>query len=317
MCICNGAGRPARRRTGRQVNPLESVRTHLRRLRSGGEVEVYERVELRAWTTLRVGGVADLMIRCKSVEGVRETIDLLSSHGVRWFVLGAGSRVVAPDEGLRVPVVSLGGELSAWELDPDGAVVGGGASMAQVCQAAIRNGLTRLRLLTAARGTLGGAMARGIDGGSAAAVEWVEVVRPGREPVRRAWAADVAPEAVPGREVVVRARLDGRPLEDEPLVGGSDASLWRAPGFLEPVFRDPPRMEARELLDAAKCRGMAVGGARVCDRDPNRFLTSRRTSAGDVRQLFVAVRARVRKHTDQALEPAALFLDPDASEAIP
>lgn len=102
-----------------------SLKKHLRALREGGEPEVHERVDLRAWTALGVGGPADLVIRCRSADGLQRVIDLLATHGQPWLVLGAGSRLVPPSRGLRVPVLNLSGNLALWELDLDGAVAGG------------------------------------------------------------------------------------------------------------------------------------------------------------------------------------------------
>ena len=135
---------------------FRSLKKHLRDIREGGEPELHERVDLRAWTGLGVGGQADLLIRCRTADGVHTALDLFAAHGLPWLCLGAGSRLVPADRGLRIPVLNLSGNLGLWELDLDGVVAGGGANLAQVCRAAARTGLSGMENLTVTADSVGG-----------------------------------------------------------------------------------------------------------------------------------------------------------------
>ncbi|HQN95338.1 MAG TPA: hypothetical protein PLM61_03145, partial [Thermoanaerobaculales bacterium] len=79
-----------------------TLKSLLREFRLGGDLEVHERVDLGAWTTLAIGGLGDLLIRCSTASAGQRAIDLLASHGLRWLVLGAGSRIVAPAPALHI-----------------------------------------------------------------------------------------------------------------------------------------------------------------------------------------------------------------------
>ncbi len=170
-------------RTGKKllVGQLEKLDFGLRELRRTADVEVHERVDLRAWTTLGVGGVAALVARCYSDNGVRDALDLTASHGFGWVVLGGGSRLVTPDRGVRVPVLSLTGEVARWQVDADGIVAGGGANMAQVCRAASRIGLSGLEHLGPEQHSVGGLVAASATGVAnlSGLLDWVELQRPG------------------------------------------------------------------------------------------------------------------------------------------
>jgi len=298
---------------------LPSLKTHLRRLREGGEPEVHERVDLRAWTALGVGGLADLLIRCRSADGLQRAIDLLATHGLPWLVLGAGSRLVPPDEGLKVPVLNLSGNLGLWELDLDGAVAGGGANLAQVCRAAARTGLPGMETLMATASSVGGAV-HATDRGHlplGGMLDWVDLARPGA-PVERVHPRSDT-KGSPGdgldlaRHVIVRARLQlagiGTAAFPARVEGIGRARLHRLPRSTSPFFIGPPGSRAETVLAEAGCVGMSVGGARVSTKYPNRISSSRAARSADIIQLTREVQLAAAERTGVVLEPALCFVD--------
>jgi len=296
-----------------------SLKTHLRDLREGGEPEVHERVDLRAWTALGVGGLADLLIRCRSADELQRTIDLLSAHGLPWLVLGAGSRLIPSDRGLRVPVLNLSGNLGLWELDLDGAVAGGGANLAQVCRAAARTGIPGMEPLMATASSVGGAIHAAHLGQLplGGMLDWVELARPGA-PVERVQSRSEG-RGGPSlgmdltRRVVVRARLQlaggGTTAFPARVEGVGRARLRRLPRSTSPFFIGPAGSRAETILAEAGCVGMAVGGARVSRKYPNRISSSRATRAADVVQLTREVQKLAAERTGVVLQPALCFID--------
>jgi len=304
-----------------------SLKKHLRALREGGEPEVHERVDLRAWTALGVGGPADLVIRCRSADGLQRVIDLLATHGQPWIVLGAGSRLVPPDRGLRVPVLNLSGNLALWELDLDGAVAGAGANLAQVCRAAARTGLGGMEATIATANSVGGAVHAAVHNlfPLAGILDWVDLGRPGR-PVER-----VRPGIGPrgdgnlefelDRQVVLRARLQlaghGATNQDVRPDGQKPPRIQRMPRSTAPCFVAPTGKRADDLLREAECPGMVVGGVRLSRRFPNRMCASRSARPSDVAQLTCDVQGRVMERTGTVLRQALCFVDEDGAAVDP
>jgi len=299
------------------------MKAALRRSPLRDDLDIHERVELAAWTTLRIGGPADLMIRCHSVESASQVIDLMQSEGQAYFVLGAGSNVVLPDEGMRIPIVTLGGELSRWEIDFDGVVAGAAANLTQVCRSVARAGLTGIEALFGIPGSVGGAIvmnagAYGVE--IFDVLEWVEVVRAGTPPRM------LGPDAIEhgyrttslGRDnqLVVRARLELRPGELASISGRIREVLTqrkhRLPGqpSAGSIFKNPPGEHAGRLLEAAGCKGLRIGGARVWDGHANVIVTTSRASARDVLDLSRKMKELVREMTGIELEPEVRFVDP-------
>ncbi len=310
--------------------PIERIKARLRALGNRSGVEFVERVELSAWTTLRVGGLADLVVRCLSVEAVERVVGILGEEGARWLVLGGGSNVVLPDAGLRVPVVTFGGELAGWEVDFDGVVAGAGANLTPVIRAAVRSGLDGLVELAGIPGTLGGAA---VMNAGAYGVElhdrldWAEVVRPDGQRVR----LDAA--AIPhgyrwsalGEDggIVTRLRLAleagdrgemRRRIREVLAERGRRLPLHRTAGS---VFRNPDGEAAGRLLEVAGCKGLMVGKARVSTRHANVIVAERSARASEVLELVREMRRRVEAHAGIVLEPEIRFFDEEGRRIEP
>ncbi len=286
----------------------------VRELRRSPDAEVHERVDLRAWTALGVGGVATLVARCHNVSGVRDTLDLASSHGLAWLTLGGGSRIITPDAGVHVPVLSLTGELARWASESDGIVAGGGANLAQVCRAAMRNGLVGLVAPGGDGGTVGGLVVAGAAGvvDLAGTLDWVDLQRPGGEVER--WRPDDG-RRVPGmdelrRRVVVRARFRLRPWSGpEPQRPVTLPRFSRAVRSTGPVFLDPLDATAADLLAEAGCCGLSVGGVRLGGEGSNELLAGRSATSAEVLELCRRGRDRVAEVTGVSLKTALVFVD--------
>ncbi len=282
-------------------------------------MEVYERVDLRAWTSLGVGGYGDLLIRCSNASSVHQVVDLLAAHGVGWLVIGAGSRVVAPDQGFRVPLLNLTGDLGRWSVGSDSAEAGAGAKLAQVSGSVARSGLVGMGNLIKAPGSVGGAVRSAAGrrpGPFHDLVDWIEVVRPGVGEVRCEIAGGGEP-SWPGsgwdRPVIskVRFRLkadraDGGRVSPGPLKSRGSYRL-RVGAF---VFHDPSGgTTAAELLERSDCGNLRIGGARVSEYTANAIVATRVCSAEDVISLCRTMRDRVRDRCGVDLEPRLCFLD--------
>jgi UDP-N-acetylmuramate dehydrogenase len=267
-----------------------TLKSLLREFRLGGDLEVHERVDLGAWTTLAIGGLGDLLIRCSTASAGQRAIDLLASHGLRWMVVGAGSRIVAPDRGLRIPLLHLAGELQRWTADGDGLVIGAGAKLAQVGSSLARSGAPELEPLVGEPGSAGGDLRAAAGGEPSAligAVDWIEVARPGRERPRRAVREQRVLDGWPaeGRAVITRARLRTR---GEPPSRAAECGLSRpdgrsarcAVGWRRSLFHDLPGSPsaARSCL----LRGVAFRRRAVADWSPNAIVTTAACSARDV-----------------------------------
>ncbi len=301
------------------VGQLEKLQTGLRELRRITDVEFHERVDLRAWTTLGVGGVATLVARCHSADAVSAAVDLAASYGLGWVTLGGGSRLIASDQGVRVPMLSLTGRLARWEGETDGVVAGAGANLAQVCRAARRSGLAVLDSLGDRRAQHRGLVRASVDGvvDLGGVLDWIDLQGPGSDSQRWTATSDhpVPTKADLHRKVITRVRFrlrhSGR-AEIGPRVFPRNRS--RAVRSTAPVFLDTPDATAAHLLVEAGCSNSAVGGVRLSGTRVNELIAGRSATSVDVLDLCRRSRDRVFASTGVELISALVFIDEDGRE---
>lgn len=68
------------------------------------------------------------------------------------------------------------------------------------------------------------------------------------------------------------------------------------------TFKNPPGQKAWQLIDAAGCRGLAVGDARVSEMHCNFLINEGNATGADLEELGETVRARVRANSGVELE---------------
>jgi len=68
------------------------------------------------------------------------------------------------------------------------------------------------------------------------------------------------------------------------------------------TFKNPDGAKAWELIDAAGCRGLTVGGAQISEQHCNFIINRGAATAADIESLGEEVRRRVRDHSGVELE---------------
>jgi UDP-N-acetylmuramate dehydrogenase len=257
----------------------------------------------KSW--FRVGGPAEILVRPADAE---DLVALLAGvePDVPVSVIGAASNLIIRDGGIDGVVVRLGGGFGAVARDGDGVIAGAAALDVTVSEAAAAAGLAGLEFLCGIPGTIGGAVAMnaGAYGGDLASVlDWVEIAT--RAGVARHGAGALSfayrHASLPAGGIVVRARLRARP-GDPLLIASRMAEIRAARQSTQPVrartggstFRNPASMKAWELIDAAGCRGLCLGGAQVSELHCNFLINTGTATAADLEALGELVRERVR-----------------------
>ena len=111
---------------------------------------------LARFTTMRVGGPADLFATVHNVHELRAIVRFARSRAIPLTLLGRGSDVVIADAGIRGLVVQNRAEGS--RLDGDRYVAESGMAMARAATETQKAGLTGLEFGLAIPGTVGGAV---------------------------------------------------------------------------------------------------------------------------------------------------------------
>ena len=255
-------------------------------------------------TWFATGGPAEVLFRPADVEDLAAFLAALPPD-VPVTVLGVGSNVIVRDGGIRGVVIRLLRGFTGIMVEGHEVVAGAGAPDLNVALTAREHSLAGLEFLSGIPGTIGGAFPTnaGAYGGELAEVliSAQAVDRAGRiftvtpAELGLSYRHSDAPadwiftsarlRAAPGDQLAIARRIseiDSVRADSQPRsrTGGS-------------TFANPPGHKAWELIDAAGCRGLKVGGAQVSEKHTNFLINTGAATASDIEKLGEEVRRRV------------------------
>jgi UDP-N-acetylenolpyruvoylglucosamine reductase len=273
-------------------------------------------------TTLRVGGSARVYVEPATLEDLRSVLRLAAERGAAVFILGRGSNLIVPDEGVEGVVLSLAGEAwSAFEARPDGRVwAGAGLRLKNLCGLAARAGLAGFEFLEGIPGSVGGALrmnAGAMGGWMFDVVEELQIASYAGEVRtlrRNELHVDYRCCAEVGEGIALGALLRPAAKAESDAIGRRVDAYRRRRHETQPrepsagcIFKNPPGRSAGRLIDESGLKGERVGDAEVSAVHAN-FIVNRGAATGsDVLELVRRVRARVRQATGVDLEPEVLL----------
>jgi UDP-N-acetylmuramate dehydrogenase len=281
---------------------------------------------LARFTTMRVGGPADLYAAPVNPFELRGLIRLARGRDVPYTLLGRGSNVVISDAGVRGLLVHV--RAQGYEIVDGRLVADAGLPMAKAATVTADAGLTGLEFGLAIPGNVGGAVwanAGAHDSDVAAILESALVLGPDGTPASLPPAAlglayresrfKHGPPEGPA-EVILGATF--RLVPDDPAaIRARLAEIRRWRQAHQPlgtpsagsVFRNPAEgASAGALIDGCGLKGRRIGGAVVSEKHANWILNDGGGSAADVRRLGELVRATVARQTGVTLAFEVVFL---------
>src|SRR3990167_10442353 len=256
--------------------------------------EIDRMYPMSKYTSLRVGGLADILVTPNNLEEFKKLLDLLTRSGEPWVVLGAGSNTVVYDTGIEGVVVSTR-KLKNIEITDDHKVYAEtGAVLGTILKRTIKAGLSGFEFAAGIPGTVGGGifMNAGANGGEIKDVletVWVwlggEEIAIDRKDLKFEYRKSYLPEG----SVITRASFglrQGNPQEIERSVKEyMDKRNRTQPIKMSntgSIFKNPPEIPAGKLLDELGFKGLSIGGAKFSEMHANFIVNAECASAGDV-----------------------------------
>jgi UDP-N-acetylmuramate--alanine ligase len=297
----------------------------------GAAGKVSREEALAGRTTLRVGGAARIYAEPADPVALGAVFRLGNSRGVPVLLLGRGSNLIVPDEGVDGIVVALSGAAwSGFAIEPDnGLRVGAGLRLKNLCGLAAREGLTGFEFLEGIPGTVGGALrmnAGAMGGWMYDVVREVSVMdRSGEIKVLPREALQVSYRHCAELEdaVAIEAVLRPGVAAEAGAVSRQMDVYRRTRQEAQPrepsagcIFRNPPGNSAGRLIDESGLKGLRVGGAEVSSVHANFIVNRGGATSRDVLELVRQVRSRVRDATGVSLEPEVLLYGKDWREVL-
>ena len=264
---------------------------------------------LAPYTTMRVGGPADLFVEARNLFELRGIIRFARSRDVPLFLIGRGSDLVVSDLGIGglVVLVRAGG----LRIEGERLTVEAGVQMAKVATEGKKAGLSGLEFGLAIPGTVGGAVwanagahgadVRGVLVEALVAGADGEERSLGPEALGMSYRQTALKEHVPGRpDVVLAASFALEPADSDTIAERlADIRRWRqehqpiGQKSAGSVFRNPDGDSAGRIIDELGLKERRVGGAMVSPKHANFIVNTGDATAADIRALGDLVRDTV------------------------
>ena len=122
-------------------------------------MKVYKNEMMKNYTSFKIGGPADVVAEPSDIKELVELIKFLRSKNVIYYILGNGTNILVSDKGVRGCVVHIGKNLSKITVSGTKIEADAGASLYDISQIALENGLHGLEELSGIPGSIGGAVA--------------------------------------------------------------------------------------------------------------------------------------------------------------
>jgi len=270
-------------------------------------------VPLRDLTTLRVGGPAGLVCRLTTPEAALRFHRWVENSGLPFYILGAGSNVLAPDDGFAGVILKV--ETSDFSVTGNLVTAGAGLDFDSLIAQSLNAGLVGLEFASGIPGTLGGAV---MGNAGCYGHEIGEFVRTARLLTPEGHIEEVGADEFGFAYRLTQLRETGAVLLDVTLAmcagDGDQAMAVRHERIADrrakhPVdqacagswFRNLPaaspddrRQAAGRLLEAAGAKAMHEGDARVFERHANIIVNAGRATSDQISRLAARMQAAVR-----------------------
>lgn len=291
-------------------------------------MSLLENEPLSGHCSFRIGGPARALAAPEDMTSLSRVCSILKDHHLAPFILGNGTNLLFPDEGLQELFLISTEKLQRLTLLPDGAVYAeAGVSLSKLASFAQQNGLAGLEFASGIPGSVGGGcfINAGAYGGEIKdVIESVVCLYLGDQGLyempadkceygyRKSWFSThpgcVILSAVfrlqPGDKDEIAAKMremNEKRRQKQPLELPSAGS----------AFKRPEGHFAGALIEQAGLKGYTVGGAQVSEKHAGFVVNIGGATSHDVYDLMMHVRNTVYRQSGVQLEPEVIILPPD------
>jgi len=277
---------------------------------------IQKNAPLREHCTFKTGGKADLLAIPENERALISVLDLCREKGLKYHILGNGSNVLMPDEGLRGAVVKIADGFNDISIDGDAVTCGAGAKLTSLCLFALKSSLSGLEFAYGIPGTVGGAVymnagayggeikdvilsARHIDGN----------LNPGefiKENLKMSYRRGVYTDSdyiitgasfrlKEGDPVLIKKEMDritAQRASKQPLEYPNAGS----------IFKRPEGFYAGTLIEECGLKGFSIGGAAVSEKHAGFIINKGGATSGDVLKLIKHIQDTVLEKKGVLLE---------------
>ena len=270
-------------------------------------------------TSFRIGGPVEVMAFTKSADELAKILKASALLNITPAIMGAGTNILAPDEGIRGLVICLKDCMDGMEqLDGNRIRVAAGVSMTRAAVFAANLGLSGLEFAHGIPGSVGGGvyMNAGAYGGEICQVcESVDVMD--KEGNISTVACDCMAfsyrhSILEERDGIVLSAVFALTPKPQEEIRAKMAELMTKRKTSQPLdlpsagsaFKRPVGGYAAALIDQAGLKGFCIGGAGVSTKHAGFVVNNGGATAADVKEVL-------RQVADKVFENSGIRLDPE------
>ena len=259
-------------------------------------------------TYFKVGGPADILVNPEDVGEVQAAIKICKENAVDYYLLGNGSNLLVKDGGIRGVIIKLS-KLNKIKVEENKIIAQSGATLYDVAQVALGQGLKGIEFASGIPGSIGGAAAMNAgayDGEMSMVMESMlaidgngELLTLNKEDMELSYRSSaifkygytvvsVTLNLQVGDVEVIKARMDTlakRRSDKQPLEYPSAGS----------TFKRPEGYFAGKLIEDCGLKGKCVGDAQVSQKHSGFIINRKNASAKDILDLIILVQTQVEE----------------------
>ena len=268
--------------------------------------EAVKDAPMREFTTLRIGGKAELMVFPTDIVSLRSVVLFAQDSGIPYLVVGNGSNLLVKDNGIAGIVINLRQGFHALKLVNDLLQAEAGCSLGRFIEYAGANSLAGPEYLVGIPGSVGGALSMNAGAHGKEIKDFIHSVE--------IMGSDGNVEEI-GRDhlefsyrslrlkkgAVILSALFKLSHEQKHIIDERKSGFLKSRRENQPidsysagcVFKNPQGVSAGRLLEEAGLKGLQMGGAVVSPLHANFILNSGDATARDVMTLIELMKKRV------------------------
>ncbi|WP_234123044.1 UDP-N-acetylmuramate dehydrogenase [Clostridium hydrogenum] len=278
-----------------------------------------ENVELNApmkkYTSFKVGGAVDLLVKPETYEEVSKVIGLCEERKIPYYIIGNGSNLLVRDGGIRGVAIKLS-KLNGININGEEIIVQSGAAIGEVSLKSRDASLTGFEFACGIPGTIGGAIAMNAgayNGEIADIIDTVTVVdhkgkvmKLTKDQLELGYRTSVV---LKKNYIVLEATFKLKKGEYE-KIAGRISDLMRRRREKQPLeypsagstFKRPEGFFAAKLIEDSGLKGVSIGGAQVSEKHSGFIINKENATAKDILDLIHFVQKTVKSKYDVNLD---------------
>lgn len=301
----------------------EYVYKHLLNILDEKDIKLDE--PMKKHISFRVGGPADILVKPRTEEQIKNIIDFAKKENIPYIVKGNGSNLLVRDGGIRGIVIEITDNFNSYEIEDKIIKVQSGALLSIIGRAALKQNLKGFEFAAGIPGTIGGALAMnaGAYGG-----EMKDIVKSVRlmdtdgnifnfsnEDMQFGYRKSILSKSdyiVLGAEI----ELEKGDYEEikEMMKDFSNRRITKQPLNLPSAgstFKRPEGYFAAKLIDDSGLRGLTLRNAQVSDKHCGFVVNLGDAKASDILDLMYVVKSTVKNKFGVTLEEEVKILGED------